>query len=80
MTSELHAVLENVSRRGFLRGTSALAGLIVAAQFVPVRGALAAGGYKTGAVDMPHGTVSDPHVFVAIDPWAPSPSSPTAPR
>jgi isoquinoline 1-oxidoreductase subunit beta len=57
--------LENVSRRGFLRGMLATGGLVVAAQLLPTRAALA---YATGAAKMPGGVVTDPHVFVAIDP------------
>ena len=64
MTS-VHATVENVSRRGFLRGLIATGGLVVAAEFVPARAALA---YATGAAKMPGGVVSDPHVFVSIDP------------
>jgi isoquinoline 1-oxidoreductase subunit beta len=57
------AILENVSRRNILKGIVAGGGLVVAAQFLPAR-ALA---YETGAGAMPHGVVTDPHVFVAID-------------
>src|ERR1700751_2369938 len=60
MTS-VHAVIENVSRRGFLKGILATGGLVVAAQFVPARVAFA---YATGADKMPHGVRSDPHLFV----------------
>jgi isoquinoline 1-oxidoreductase beta subunit len=62
----VHATIENVSRRGFLKGILATGGLVVAAEFVPARGALAA--YATGAAKMTGGVVSDPHVFIAIDP------------
>jgi isoquinoline 1-oxidoreductase beta subunit len=59
-------MLENVSRRSFLIGAG---GFVVAAQFLPA-GAFAemhAGGdYETGAGAMPHGVVTDPHVFVSI--------------
>jgi isoquinoline 1-oxidoreductase subunit beta len=55
-------VIENVSRRGFLRGAAATGGLVVAAQLLPTK-ALA---YPTGATAMPHGVVTDPHVFVSI--------------
>jgi isoquinoline 1-oxidoreductase subunit beta len=55
-------VIENVSRRGFLRGAAATGGLVVAAQLLPTK-ALA---YPTGATGMPHGVVTDPHVFVSI--------------
>src|SRR5262252_624029 len=62
--SSIHATIENVSRRGFLRGLLATGGLVVAAEFVPARAVLA---YATGAAKMPGGVVSDPHVFVSID-------------
>ena len=65
MTS-VHTAIENVSRRGFLKGLIATGGVVVAAEFVPAHGALAA--YATGAAKMAGGVVSDPHVFVAIDP------------
>jgi isoquinoline 1-oxidoreductase subunit beta len=55
-------VIENVSRRGFLRGAAATGGLVIAAQLLPTK-ALA---YPTGATEMPHGVVTDPHVFVSI--------------
>src|SRR5262245_49256616 len=60
-----HVTLENVSRRGFLKGILATGGLVVAAEFVPARAALA---YATGAAKMAGGVVIDPHVFVSIDP------------
>src|SRR5260370_38940445 len=44
----------------------AAGGLVVAAEFVPARAALAA--FAIGAAKMPGGIVSDPHVFVSIDP------------
>jgi len=62
----VHATIENVSRRGFLKGLLATSGFVVAAEFVPVRDALAT--YATGAAKMAGGVVSDPHVFVSIDP------------
>jgi isoquinoline 1-oxidoreductase subunit beta len=62
----VHATIENVSRRGFLKGLLATGGLVVAAEWAPSRAALAA--YATGAAKMPGGVVSDPHVFVSIDP------------
>ena len=62
----IHTTIENVSRRGFLKGLLATSGLVVAAEFLPARGALAA--YATGAAKMASGVVSDPHVFVSIDP------------
>ncbi|MBV8738632.1 MAG: xanthine dehydrogenase family protein molybdopterin-binding subunit [Alphaproteobacteria bacterium] len=63
--SAIHVAIENVSRRGFLRGMLATGGLILAAEFVPGRAALA---YATGAAKFPGGVVADPHVFVSIDP------------
>jgi len=65
MTS-FHTAIENVSRRGFLKGLIATGGVVVAAEFLPAHGALAA--YATGAAKMAGGVVNDPHVFVAIDP------------
>src|SRR5215469_10580180 len=65
MTSTIHAVIENVSRRGFLKGMLATGGLVLAAGSVPSR-ALAA--YTTGAEKMAHGVRSDPHLFVSIAP------------
>ena len=62
----VHASIENVSRRGFLKGLIATGGLVVAAEFAPARGALAA--YATGAAKMTGGVVGDPHVFISIDP------------
>ena len=64
--TDVHTTIENVSRRGFLKGLLATSGLVVAAEFLPARGALAA--YATGAAKMASGVVSDPHVFVSIDP------------
>lgn len=55
--------VENVSRRNVLRGLG-LAGSFVLAAPLMSRPAFAA--YKTGAGEMPHGTVVDPKVFVAI--------------
>src|SRR5438552_7490211 len=60
------ANIENVSRRGFLTGLFATGGLVVAAEFIPSGGAFAA--YATGAAKMTGGVVSDPHVFISIDP------------
>ena len=58
------ALIANVSRRNVLKGMLGTGGLVLAAQFVPARFALADGGsvnaYKTGADGMPGGTVSDP--------------------
>src|ERR1700741_1477826 len=58
-------VIANVSRRGLLQGLGASGGLILATQFP----ALAAPPfYPTGAEAMPNGTVSDPKLFVSIEP------------
>src|ERR1700730_13305510 len=65
MTS-VQTVIENVSRRGFLKGVLATGSLVLAAEFVPARAALAA--YATGADKMPHGVKSDPHLFISIAP------------
>jgi isoquinoline 1-oxidoreductase subunit beta len=59
----MHAVIENVSRRRFLSSVATAAGFVVALQFIPFRSAFA---YETGAGEMPHGTVNDPHIFVSI--------------
>src|SRR5260370_6903999 len=61
-----HAVIENVSRRGFLKGVLATGSLVIAAKLVPAHAAAA--GYATGAEKMPHGVRSDPHLFVSIAP------------
>ena len=62
--------VENVSRRGLLKGAAALGGLVLAARCCRAGRASAAitTDYATGAGGMPHGTVNDPHVFVSIAP------------
>jgi isoquinoline 1-oxidoreductase beta subunit len=57
--------VRNVSRRFLLKGAVA-AGTLVLATGVRIPTAMAA--WKTGAGEMPGGVVSDPHVFIAIDP------------
>src|SRR5262245_37370436 len=57
--------IANVSRRNLLKGVAATGGLVLAAQFPAVRGALAAE-YPTGASGMPNGVVNNPKVFVSI--------------
>ncbi len=57
--------VENVSRRGLLKGVTAMGGLVLAASVLPRRAVAA---YATGAGAMPHGTVTDPRVFVSIAP------------
>src|SRR6201988_4244077 len=62
---ERYVKVENVSRRSILKGLGLAGGFVLAAP-VMSRPALAA--YQTGADKMPHGTVVDPRVFVAIAP------------
>jgi isoquinoline 1-oxidoreductase beta subunit len=57
--------VENVSRRSVLKGLGIAGGFVLAA---PVMGRPAFAAYETGASKMPHGTVVDPRVFVAIAP------------
>jgi isoquinoline 1-oxidoreductase subunit beta len=61
-------LIQNVSRRSFLKGTVSGAGLVVAMQVLPFSSAGAFEPYPTGGLDMPNGIVSDPLVFVSIDP------------
>jgi len=56
--------VEKVSRRNILKGLGIAGGFVLAAP-VMSRPAFA---YETGASKMPHGTVSDPRVFVSIAP------------
>ncbi|HLJ65548.1 MAG TPA: xanthine dehydrogenase family protein molybdopterin-binding subunit [Stellaceae bacterium] len=58
------AVLSNVSRRHFLKGTIAAGSVVIAAQFLPLDQALA---YTSGVEKFHGGAVNDPHVFIAID-------------
>ena len=60
------ASVENVSRRGALKGLLAAGGLILSARLTPGAQAAFPTKYGTGAGDMPHGTVNDPKVFVSI--------------
>ncbi|MDP1529744.1 MAG: molybdopterin-dependent oxidoreductase [Rhodoferax sp.] len=55
--------VEKITRRGILKGLGIASGLVLAA---PVMSRQAFAAYKTGAGQMPHGTVVDPRVFVAI--------------
>ena len=61
-------VIENVSRRSLLKGLGLGGGLVLMARWAPAYAADPNAPYATGASGMPHGTVNDPHVFVAIDP------------
>jgi len=64
VSPETPLVIANISRRKFLRGASALGGLVVAVGFpTSLR---AADPPKYGADGMPHGWVDNPLVFVAI--------------
>ena len=57
--------VENVSRRSVLKSLEIAGGFVLAA---PVMSRSAFAAYETGASKMPHGTVVDPRVFVAIAP------------
>jgi isoquinoline 1-oxidoreductase subunit beta len=61
-------LIQNVSRRSFLKGTVSGAGLVVAMQVLPFSSARAFEPYPTGGLDMPNGIITDPLVFVSIDP------------
>jgi len=65
MTQKIGLPIEKVSRRTVLRGLGVTAGLVLAVPVMSRRGMAA---YATGAGGMPHGTVNDPKVFVAIAP------------
>jgi isoquinoline 1-oxidoreductase beta subunit len=56
--------IANVSRRFVMKGMFGSGALVIGASTLP-RSAMS---WETGAAKMPGGTVSDPHVFVAIDP------------
>ena len=60
--------IENVSRRGVLKGILSTGGLVLAVHVLPSRPALAADAPKWGADGMPHGTVNNPLAFVSIAP------------
>ena len=55
--------IEKISRRSVLKGLGIAGGLVLAA---PLTSRQAFAAYQTGAAKMPHGTVVDPRVFVAI--------------
>src|SRR5262249_37223347 len=59
-----NVVIANVSRRRLLKGIAGTGACGLAAQFPAVRAAMA---YATGADQMPHGVVTNPHIFVSID-------------
>ena len=60
--------IENVSRRGVLKGILSTTGLVLAVHVVPSRPALADAAPKWGADGMPHGTVNNPLAFVSVAP------------
>ena len=59
--------IENVSRRGVLKGIVSTTGLVLAVSVLPLRPARA-DAPKWGADGMPHGSVNNPLVFVSIAP------------
>jgi len=58
-----NVAIANVSRRNMLKGVLGTGVFVLAAQLPAVRTAMA---YATGADAMPHGVVTNPHVFVSI--------------
>jgi isoquinoline 1-oxidoreductase beta subunit len=60
---EARIKVDKISRRSVLRSLGIAGGLVLAA---PVMSRQAFAAYQTGAGKMPHGTVADPRVFVAI--------------
>ena len=62
---EKRVKVEKISRRTILKSLGITGGLVLAA---PVTSRQAFAAYETGAGKMPHGTVVDPRVFVAIAP------------
>ncbi len=62
--NQQNIAIANVSRRGLLKGVAGTAAFVLAAQLPAVRSARA---YNTGASEMAHGVVTNPHVFVSID-------------
>ena len=60
--------IENVSRRGVLKGILSTTGLVLAVHVMPSGPALADDAPKWGADGMPHGTVNNPLAFVSIAP------------
>jgi isoquinoline 1-oxidoreductase beta subunit len=61
------SAIENVSRRGVLKGMVSTGGLVLALTVLPHRAARA-DAPKWGADGMPHGTVNNPQAFVSIAP------------
>ena len=61
-------ILQNVSRRAFLKGTAWGTGAVFAATILPFNTAKAFEAYPHGGLDMPNGIITNPHVFVSIAP------------
>ena len=61
-------ILQNVSRRSFLKGTAWGTGAVFAATILPFNTAKAFEAYPHGGLDMPNGIINNPHVFVSIAP------------
>ncbi len=61
-------IIQNVSRRAFLKGGVSGAGLVLAMQVLPFNTAKAFETYDHGGHAMPNGVINDPHIFVSIDP------------
>ncbi|MBV9218912.1 MAG: xanthine dehydrogenase family protein molybdopterin-binding subunit [Methylobacteriaceae bacterium] len=70
MTKHLRDVpasgIENLSRRGVLKGVAAAGGLVLAVRLLGISRTSADDASKFGAAGMPHGTVNDPRAFVSI--------------
>jgi len=62
--NQQNVAIANVSRRNMLKGIAGTGVFVLAAQFPAIRPAMA---YATGAEKMPHGVVTNPHIFVSID-------------
>ena len=62
------AIIENVSRRSILGGMLTATGLVLSLRFSPANAREALKLYPTGADGMPSKWVTDPKVFIAIDP------------
>lgn len=62
------AVIENVSRRGFIGGALTVSGFVLAVAVAPAGARETLKAYPTGGLGMPHGVVNDPRIFIAISP------------
>jgi len=65
---KINVEISSVSRRGILGGLLAGTGLVLAARFTPAGAAEHLKPYPTAGLSMPSGVVSDPHIFIAIEP------------